>query len=294
MSQENMSETGDQNVQRKTFVDSSGKLERNEKTSSINESNQDETIKIFLNPNAPDFNPTNRRKSGPVCIMMEKMIDDELNSHQTRTRYHSDTNQQDTAHLSASSSIIRPLLSLMPELNQSTRPLDYRRRSHTGSSTSTQSKSTVSPSLVPLMLQTTSFDNNLAPTTFYDYQRTRSSTVRDHAVKNEFDFIRQRSHSGPGTLLSVSNNHLSGIHSLTKIMIDILRSISPRISIIQEESQSLSTSPTSLLASNKYPQPSNFVSQGHQQITNKTLDNDEDSFVSSFDSSDQATGIFID
>lgn len=214
-----------------------------------------------LNPDAPDFTPTDFTGKSS---QRRSTIADHYNIRSARTRVYSDTYQQ----ASDSNTLIPALPSLMPELNQSTglistiysrSPEDYRRRSHTASGSSYQSRGAY-PSYAPLMQATPLIDEKSYPSTRpLGSQRPRAYSGRNFLTPDSLKDTRQRSHSGPGSqTISAPPNHLTGIHSLTRIMIDILRLIPP-VTTIHEESQS-----------------SNSVGQGHQQSGDNALQVKED------------------
>ena len=230
-----------------------------------------------LNPDAPDFTPidfkpTYRSEFAGITSQRRSTIADYYNPRQERTRNHSEPHPT-AAMNSGNASPIVPLLSLMPEYNRSELSEDPRRRSKTVSS-SYQSK-VAYPLASPLMDQSILIDENfypnITPTHRYGLQRPRAATGRSLAVAADLDLSRKRAHSGPEALVQPSEPvepRLSGIHSLTRIMVDILRSIHP-VSI-SEESQSISTSTSSIQS--KYGRPSEASSQGRLQPRSQQAD----------------------
>lgn len=255
-----------------------------ESTSAVNaasDTSLDQSLKERrkdLNPDAPDFTPTDfkptyRSAFAGITSQRRSTIADYYNPRQERTRNHSEPHPTATMNLGNASPIV-PLLSLMPECNRLELTEDPRRRSKTVSSSAYQSK-IVYPPASPLMGQPIMIDDNfypnITPTHRYGSQRPRAATGRSLAVPTDPDPSRKRSHSGPEALvqpLEPVEPRLSGIHSLTRMMVDILRMIHP-VSI-GEESQSISTSTSSIQS--KYGRPSEASSQGRLQPRSQQAD----------------------
>lgn len=209
----------------------------------------DKNRRVTLNPNAQDFEPKMRRRTGTIGIRPRSTLTDESKLNRERTKNPSENHQQ--ASRIDLNKPFQPLLSLMPELNRLTCAKDYRFASRSN-----------------LMGKTTQPDENIRKTDLeLNIQRTRAATVRESINPVPMSFLsRQRSHSGPGTLISDSETHLIGVHSLAKMMSEILRSIpSPSANT---ESHPTSLSNTNLLIKNQYSQPSNSLSQGHRRTDN--------------------------
>ena len=237
-------------------------------SSSLDE--ESESVK-HLNPDAPDFSPASRSQFAGIAAQRRSTIADYYNPREDRIRYHSESHQPST---------VIPLLSLMPEYNRLDRPEDSRRRSKTISASS-QSKA-AQPPAAPLMEQPLMIDENFYPnitsTHRYGSQRPRAATGRSLAVPNDLDSNRKRAHSGPETLVQPFEPveiRLSGIHSLTRMMVDILRMIQPVSS--SRESQPISTSTSS--SQNKSSRPSGSSSQGRVQRGNESLDGEDGGVV---------------
>lgn len=174
-----------------------------------------------LNPDAPSFTPQEQASSllaasAVIPSRRRSMIPDP-----SRTRNHSDTTNTQG---------IPSLLSLMPDYNPSQLVgQDYRRRAHTATGTTTYP---------PLLTSITSRKLSLNPVV---------------------DANRQRSHSGPESAQTIppavlNPLDLSGIHSLTRIMVEILRQIHPVVHEEHEEdeNQSVSTSNAFTSIQSKY------------------------------------------
>jgi hypothetical protein len=198
----------------------------------------DNTIsEIHLNPDAPDFtpidfSPTYRSELAPAHLNRRATQIDYYNNRQTRSRYYSETHHHHT--IPTNTSTIRPLLSLVPQYvpyhRQSwstTAPSnaywqqDY---SNPPSSTSSYHSKPAYPLYSPLMPPLT--DDSLYPNR-HSSKRQRIHSNRAFVFPSQLTLTRKRSHSGPETPLQTPPTHLNGIHSLTKIMIDILRIIDP-------------------------------------------------------------------
>lgn len=193
---------------------------------------------IPLNPDAPDFtpidfSPTYRSELAPAHLHRRATQVDYYNNRYSRSRYYSESYQAAVPTPSSSSTSIRPLLSLVPQY------IPHHRQSWTntsvassnsnhpwwqqesGSSTSSSYHSRPAyPLYSPLMGPLT--DDSLYP------QRHSSKRSRVHSTR-AFVFPspsnRKRSHSGPETPLPIPETHLTGIHSLVRIMVDLLRMI---------------------------------------------------------------------
>ena len=198
---------------------------------------------IHLNPNAPDFtpidfSPTYRSELAPAHLHRRATQVDYYNNRYSRSRYYSESYQQSVA---TSTSTIRPLLSLVPPY------VSYHRQSWTtttppsasnswwqqsqhdysnpsSSSSSYHSRPAYPPLYSPLMAPLT--DDSLYPNR-HSSKRQRIHSSRAFVFPSQGPSNRKRSHSGPDVPLQPPDTHLSGIHSLTRIMIDLLRLIDP-------------------------------------------------------------------
>jgi hypothetical protein len=183
------------------------------------------TTTIDLNPDAPDFKPidftsTYRSEFAPAHSQRRATQGDFYNDRHLRTRYHSAT-QPNRESLT---STIRPLLSIVPQYISKHRKSWSTATPSSSNSWRTQEYNDTSharPAYQPLI-----GENN------YSYNKPTSKRQRAHSGRtfvypNQPTMSRQRSHSGPDTFLQSPSTHLSGIHSLTRIMVDILRMINP-------------------------------------------------------------------
>lgn len=223
---------------------------------------------VHLNPDAPDFtpidfSPTYRSELAPAHLNRRATQLDYYNNRQSRSRYYSESYH---SSMSNNTSTIRPLLSLIPQY------VPYHRQSWTtttpgpNSSSSSNSwwqqdygnppSSTTSyhskpayPFYSPLMPPLT--DDSLYPTR-NSSKRQRIHSNRAFVFPNSLTLNRKRSHSGPETPLEPPPSHLNGIHSLTKIMIDLLRMIDP---LPIKEQQEGVDSRTNILSADSYSSP---------------------------------------
>lgn len=256
----------------------------------------DNTInEIHLNPDAPDFtpidfSPTYRSELAPAHLHRRATQADYYNNRNSRSRYYSESYHHS---IPPNTSTIRPLLSLVPQY------VPYHRQSWTTttppnssssnswwsqeysnppSSTSSYHSKPAYPLYSPLMPPLT--DDSLYPNR-HSSKRQRIHSSRAFVFPNNQTTTtnRKRSHSGPETPLQPPPTHLNGIHSLAKIMIDILRLIDP-LPIKEEEEQKQKTSsisPTnysSYQQQRKYRRPSNHYNQRRyqQQQRNESID----------------------
>lgn len=199
---------------------------------------QDKTKK-YLNPDAPDFKPIELAASHPSQRRATHTeLDDQRNA---RIRFYSETNP----HADSSTSIIRPLLSIVPQYiphhrkswasttplstssSSSWWPQEYSNPSSVASSYQTKAAYQI---YTPLMEQPSLMDENgysYNQQQKYPPKRPRANTGRPFIHPNKSDKLRTRSHSGPEPPSSPLSTHLTGIHSLARIMVDVLRLIKP-------------------------------------------------------------------
>lgn len=193
---------------------------------------------IPLNPDAPDFtpidfSPTYRSELAPAHLHRRATQVDYYNNRYSRSRYYSESYQTQTT-TPTSATPIRPLLSLIPQYipnhrqswtNTSTTSSNssqswWQQDSNNSSASSSYHSRPAYPLYSPLMGPLT--DDSLYP------YRNSSKRSRVHSTR-AFVFPstnnRKRSHSGPETPLPIPETHLNGIHSLVRIMVDILRMI---------------------------------------------------------------------
>ena len=206
--------------------------------------NENHNKEIHLNPDAPDFtpidfSPTYRSELAPAHLHRRATQVDYYNNRYSRSRYYSESYQQSTGVAApVNTSTIRPLLSLVPQYiphhrqswSNATPPSassnawwqqDY---SNPPSSSSSYHSRPAYPLYSPLMAPLT--DDSLYPHR-HSTKRARVHSSRAFVFPSNLSSNRKRSHSGPETPLQPPETHLSGIHSLTRIMIDILRLIDP-------------------------------------------------------------------
>jgi hypothetical protein len=234
------------------------------------------TTEIHLNPDAPDFtpidfSPTYRSELAPAQLHRRATQVDYYNNRYSRSRYHSDSYHHSSP---TNTSTIRPLLSLVPQYipyhrqswSTTTPPSasnswwqhDY---SNPSSSTSSYHSKPAYPLYSPLMPPLT--DDSLYPNR-HSSKRQRTHSSRAFFFPNQITTNRKRSHSGPETPLQIPETHLSGIHSLTKIMVDILRIIDP-LPIKEEKSESVSSANASSYQQRKHQRPSYHYNQRRLQ-----------------------------
>ncbi|CAF3359628.1 unnamed protein product [Rotaria socialis] len=207
--------------------------------------NDSSSSEIHLNPDAPDFtpiefSPTYRSELAPGHLNRRSTQLDHHHYRHLRSRYYSES----FPSIPTGTSTIRPLLSLMPQqfpynrsswnsTNQSPSASNSwwqnEYNNSPSSASSYHSRSAYSPLMPPLT------DDTVFPHR-HPSKRQRVHSSRTFVFPNQMNDHRQRSHSGPETPLQVPPSHLTGIHSLTKIMIDILRTIDP-IPIPEEQQQ---------------------------------------------------------
>jgi hypothetical protein len=116
-------------------------------------------------------------------------------------------------------------------------------------------------------------DDSLYPNR-HSSKRQRVHSSRAFVFPSQMTTNRKRSHSGPETPLPPPPSHLTGIHSLTKIMIDILRLIDP-LPIKQEQKSkngSISSSASPSYHQQKYRQPSNHSYQRRSQQRKESIE----------------------
>ena len=179
-----------------------------------------------LNPDAAAFtpketSPLSERLTMPSTVLPSRRRSMIPDYSRARIRNHSDT---------VNTQGIPSLLSFMPDYDPSQLSSEeYRRRAHTATGTT---------SIPPLLM---------------------STTPRTLTLHPAVDANRQRSHSGPDSALSSSpaarnSMDLSGIHSLTRIMVELLRQIRPVLHEEHEEDEnhSVSTCNTSPTSQSKY------------------------------------------
>lgn len=218
------------------------------------------TTGTHLNPDAPDFKPielssTYRSELAPTHLQRRATHTGSYDNHHSRQRYLSET------HQNSDTSTIKPLLSIVPQY------IPYNRRSWTqttplSSSSSSNSwwpqeysnassaASSYQSRLAyhiysPLMEQQPLTDENNHSYNQqqhkYPSKRPRAYSGRAHTYSNQTTNSRKRSYSGPEPLLPPSSAHLNGIHSLTRIMVDVLRMINPIPEEPKETNQPISS-----------------------------------------------------
>lgn len=262
-----------------TFSTTTNKMDLGEATRELTRllhiGNENTNNEIHLNPDAPDFTPiefsaTYRSELAPAHLNRRTTQTDYYNNRQSRSRYYSESYHHS---IPPNTSTIRPLLSLVPQYvphhrqswtttsgqnssssNNSWWQQDY---SNPSSSTSSYHSKAAYPLYSPLMPPLT--DDSLY-TSRNSSKRQRIQSNRTFVFPSQNPLNRKRSHSGPETPLQPPPTHLNGIHSLAKIMIDILRMIDPLP--VQEETKPKTSSTSSYSSQQrKYRRSSNNYSQ---------------------------------
>ena len=203
-----------------------------------------------LNPDAPDFKPVEFSSSyhselaAGHSAQRRATHTESYDQRNARIRYYSETNP----NANPSTSIIRPLLSIVPQYiphhrkswgsttplstssSSSWWPQEYSNPSSVASSYQTKAAYQI---YTPLMEQPGLMDENgysynqQQQQQKYPPKRPRANTGRPFIHPNKIEKLRTRSHSGPETPSSPLLTHLTGIHSLARIMVDLLRMIKP-------------------------------------------------------------------
>jgi hypothetical protein len=243
---------------------------------------------INLNPDAPDFTPvdltpTYHSELAPAHLQRRATQVEFYNDRHSRTRYYSDTQHNPIPLTSTNTSGIRPLLSLVPQYVPSHRrswnsitplsssstsnswwPQEY---SNTSSAASSYHSRPAYALYSVVKQQPLTDENNYS----YNQQQNRNSSKRQRTFSGR-SFVhpsqtlanRKRSHSGPQPPLQPPSAHLTGIHSLTRIMVDILRIINP-IPTEDKKQKSDSISSVNLTSyspiQHKYQRPSYHYTQ---------------------------------
>ncbi|CAF0835111.1 unnamed protein product [Adineta ricciae] len=279
------SELGD--INENSLLQAANKMDLGEATRELTRllhiGNENAINEAPLNPEAPDFtpidfSPTYRSELAPAHLHRRATQVDYYNNRYSRSRYYSESYQQSAP---TSSSTIRPLLSLVPQYvphhrqswstnsPQSATSNSWWQQdpSNASSTASSYHSKPAYPLYSPLMPPLT--DDSLYPNR-HSSKRQRVHSSRAFVFPSQSATARKRSHSGPDTPLQPPPTHLNGIHSLTKIMIDILRAIDPLP--IKNEQQIPSSKSESVSSSShsqrKYRRPSNNSYQRqHQQRT---------------------------
>ncbi|UJR22678.1 hypothetical protein I4U23_025715 [Adineta vaga] len=257
------------------------------------------TSEIHLNPDAPDFtpidfSPTYRSELAPAHLHRRATQVDYYNNRYSRSRYYSESYNHSVP---TNPSTIRPLLSLVPQYvphhrqswsmnspqSASSNTWWQQEYSNSSSTASSYHSKPAYPLYSPLMAPLT--DDSLYPSR-NSSKRQRVHSSRAFVFPNQSTTNRKRSHSGPETPLQSPPTHLNGIHSLTKIMIDILRTIDP-LPIKQEQQQSKSESVSS---NSNYPSSSSHSQRKYRRSSNNSYQRRHQQRNESFDAED----VFVD
>ncbi|CAF2482335.1 unnamed protein product [Rotaria sp. Silwood2] len=239
----------------------------------------------LLNPDAPDFKPTHftttyRSELAPTHLERHATYADPHKNPHSRIRYYSDTYRYpESLTTSTNTSTIKPLLSIIPQyiprhqqsftavtpLSSSTNAWWPQEYSHMLCSASSYCPKPAYQLYTPLIQKQqqqnlTDENQNLHHLQKHKHpsKRIRTYSGRPFGQLNQTETGRIRSYSGPETSLQSSSAHLDGIHSLTRIMVDILRGInktSQEQKHIHDTISSLDLNSYSLVK-NKYQQPS--------------------------------------
>ncbi|CAF3991402.1 unnamed protein product [Rotaria magnacalcarata] len=250
--------------------------------------NINKPIGSHLNPDAPDFKPSDTSSTyhSDLIPRHSQRRATHVDSHRIRhprTRYYSDTYHYPESSSSIDTSTIRPLLSIVPQYipydpqswNAITplpssenvwRPHAYNDVSNTASSYCSRPPCQNYSPLMQQQQQSLSDVNHFHNHHQNKHARKRTCTFSGGTFvhTNQAKPIgRQRSLSGPETALQSSvllssSWHLDGIHSLTRIMVDILRNINQVSDDQKQKYASMSSTNTVVhsLTQNKYQQPS--------------------------------------
>lgn len=235
-----------------------------------------------LNPNAPDFIPaiaksTYHSELTPKYVERRKThVDPPTSTRHSRTRYYSDTYHYPESLTSTDTSTLRPLLSITPQYlpydQQSTSAITLLLPSKNSSrlyETTNVSNLISSYNSRPTVHCYTSLIHQQTPSSsnvnyFHNQHKNKHSSkrIRTYSGRTSSNpnssktFHRQRSYSDADTSLELSSGHLNGIHSLTRIMVDILRNINQVAEKQKQESMaSTNTVPQSLLIENNSKMP---------------------------------------
>jgi hypothetical protein len=259
--------------------------------------NDNKTTGKHLNPDAPDFKPidissTYRSELAPAHSQRRATQSDFYDGHHSRTRYYSESQHNPESLTSTTTSTIKPLLSIVPQYIPhhrkswtQTTPLSLsssnawwpQEYSNTSSAASSYHSRPAYQIYSPLMEQQSLTDENNYSFNQqqhkYPSKRPRAYSGRAYVYSNQTTIGRKRSHSGPETPLPPPPAHLNGIHSLTRIMVDLLRLINP----IPEEQKELNESISSTNLTEDSPiqnlenkEPSNeFIQAEHVIINNE-------------------------
>ncbi|CAF3215124.1 unnamed protein product [Rotaria socialis] len=270
--------------------------------------NINKPIGTHLNPDAPDFKPSDTSSTyhSELIPRHSQRHAAHVDSHSIRhprTRYYSDTYHYPESSSSIDTSTIRPLLSIVPQYipydpqswsaitqlpssENVWRPHAYNDVSNTASSYCSRPTCQIySPLMQQQQQQSLSDVNHLHNQHQNKHARKRTCTFSGRALvhTNQTKPIkRQRSLSGPETslqssLLLSSSEHLDGIHSLTRIMVDILRNIN-QVSDEQKQKYASMSSTNSIahsLTQNKYQQPSSHSDRFYFENEEKSQKSDE-------------------
>ena len=277
-----------------TFSTMNNKMDLGEATRELTRllhiGNDSNIHEVHLNPDAPDFtpidfSPTYRSELAPAHLNRRATQLDYYNNRQSRSRYYSESYHSSISNNNTST--IRPLLSLIPQYvpyhrqswstttpgNSSSSSNSWWQQDYGNppSSTTSYHSKPAYPFYSPLMPPLT--DDSLYPTR-NSSKRQRIHSNRAFVFPNSLTLNRKRSHSGPETPLEPPPSHLNGIHSLTKIMIDLLRMIDPLPPPpppLNDEEESRTKAMTS--PQRKYRRPSNHRQRrSHSQRCNESID----------------------
>lgn len=260
----------------------------------LNNENTSSTLEKHLNPDAPDFKPSDSSSnyhSLPVQGHKQRRAthSEVYDKHYSRPRNFSETYQN------IDPSTIPSLLSITPQY------IPKHRKSWTATATSPLSTSTTSNSsgwpqeysnpsslassyqsrtayqmYTPLMeVESSTIEQEPSSEQEQKYppKRPRALSGRVLPSSNQMSMnTRKRSHSGPEPPLTPPISHLTGIHSLTRIMVDILRTIKPIIEEHNETADLLTnTNLTMNLSNSQQNQSVNQITEPENILNDKQM-----------------------
>ena len=253
----------------------------------LSNENISSTLGKFLNPDAPDFKPSDSKlslHSLPAQGHKQRRAthSEVYDKHHSRQRNFSDT------YANIDPSTIPSLLSIVPQYipkhrrswtatmptttasssqsstsNSSWWPQEYSNPSSLASSYQSRTAYQMYTPLMEVESSTIEQEPSDDQQQSYPPNRPRALSGRIFPSSSLMSMnTRKRSHSGPEPPLTLPSSHLSGIHSLTRIMVDILRRIKP---IIEENKET-----TNLVANDENLTVNSTSNQQNQSVNQIT------------------------